>query len=146
MNPHADPMAPPFLRIDDPGLAAAVIRGAEQSPTFRAILERLASSDLIVYLRRGRLLGKTAAATQLLTASGGYRYVRVTLEIDPASDAGLDACRRRGRWLWRHAPGVAARDGEVARPIALFKKGQPAFRSIRYRRGFESLWRNSACG
>src|SRR5215207_2916311 len=84
---HAETAAPPFLRVDDPGLAAAVIRGAEQSPTFRAILERLASSDLIVYLRRGRLFGKMAAATQLLTASGGYRYVRVTLEIDPAGDA-----------------------------------------------------------
>jgi hypothetical protein len=94
---HAEPVAPPFLRVDDSGLAAAVIRGAEQSPTFRAILERLASSDLIVYLRRGRLLGNTAAATQLLTASGGYRYVRVTLEPDPASDAGLALL---GHELW----------------------------------------------
>jgi hypothetical protein len=58
---HAQTMAPPFLRVNDATLAAAVIRGAEQSPTFRALLERLAMSDLIVYLQRGRLLGNTAA-------------------------------------------------------------------------------------
>src|SRR5687768_14785177 len=94
---HAQTMAPPFLRVNDATLAAAVIRGAEQSPTFRALLERLAMSDLIVYLQRGRLSGNTAAATQLIAASGGYRYLRVTIEIDPEADAGLALIGQIGR-------------------------------------------------
>ena len=100
---RADTNAPPFLRVNDERLAAAVIRGIELSPTFRALLERLAMSDLIVYLERGRLFGNTAAATQLLAATGGFRYVRVTLELDPDSDAGLALL---GHELW-HARELA---------------------------------------
>src|ERR1044071_2294176 len=93
-----------FLRTDDGRLAAALVRGREQSPTFRAIVDRLGASDLIVYVRRGhdrlgasdlivyvrrgRLAGQTAAATQLLTTTGGVRYVRVTIELDPDTDVG----------------------------------------------------------
>ena len=85
----AEPLSPPFLRTDDMQLADAVVRGRDHSPTFRAILQRLAASDLIVYLRRGALFGTTAAATQFLSSAGGYRYVRVTLELSPSSDVGV---------------------------------------------------------
>jgi hypothetical protein len=79
----------PFLRTEDRRLAAALMRGREESPTFRAIVERLDASDLIVYVSRGSLRGEASASTQLLTATGGYRYVRVTLELDPDSDVGV---------------------------------------------------------
>jgi hypothetical protein len=94
---RAETAAPPVLRVDGPRLAAAVVRGRDQSPTFRAILERLSGSDLIVYVRRGQLSGTTAAATQLQTSTGDYRYVRVTLELDPETDAGLALL---GHELW----------------------------------------------
>jgi hypothetical protein len=79
----------PFLRTEDRRLAAALMRGRDESPTFRAIVDRLDASDLIVYVSRGALRGETSASTQLLTTTGGYRYVRVTLELDPDSDVGV---------------------------------------------------------
>ena len=79
----------PFLRTDDPRLAAALGRGWDESPTFRAIVDRLDGSDLIVYVSRGSLSGQTSASTQLLTWTGGYRYVRVTMELDPDTDVGI---------------------------------------------------------
>jgi hypothetical protein len=79
----------PFLRTDDARLAAALVRGRDESPTFRAIVDQLDESDLIVYVSRGSLSGQTSASTQLLTWTGGYRYVRVTLELDPDTDVGV---------------------------------------------------------
>jgi len=79
----------PFLRTDDARLAAALVRGGDESPTFRTIVDRLAASDLIVYVKRGSLYGPTAASTQLVSATGGYRYVRVTIELDPDTDVGV---------------------------------------------------------
>jgi hypothetical protein len=79
----------PFLRTEDSRLAAALIRGRDESPTFRAIVDRLDASNLIVYVSRGALRGETSASTQLLTSTGGYRYVRVTLELDPDTDVGV---------------------------------------------------------
>jgi hypothetical protein len=93
----AEDAAPPFLRFDDTRLGVAIVRGLEQSATFRAIFDRLSESDLIVYVRPGFLSGPTAAATQLMTSAGGYRYVRVTLEIDPRTDTGLALL---GHELW----------------------------------------------
>ena len=79
----------PFLRTEDSRLAAALMRGRDESPTFRAIVNRLDASDLIVYVSRGSLAGQTSASTQLLSWTGGYRYVRVTLELDPDTDVGI---------------------------------------------------------
>lgn len=79
----------PFVRTADARLAAALVRGRDESPTFRAIVDRLAGSDLIVYVSRGAIHGETAASTQLVSSTGGYRYVRVTLELDPDSDVGI---------------------------------------------------------
>ena len=79
----AEQVAPPFLRTADAQVAEAVVRGRDHSATFRAILKNLAASDLIVFVRRGSLFGTTAAATQLVSAAGGYRYVSVTLELHP---------------------------------------------------------------
>jgi hypothetical protein len=79
----------PFLRTADARLAAALVRGRDESPTFRAIVDRLAASDLIVYVSRGAIYGDIAASTQLVSATGGFRYVRVTLELDPDSDVGV---------------------------------------------------------
>ena len=103
---------PPFLRFDDTRLGVAFVRGLEQSATFRAIFDRLSESDLIVYVRPGFLSGPTAAATQLMTSAGGFRYVRVTLEIDPRTDTGLALL---GHELWHvlelaEAPWVRSKD------------------------------------
>ena len=36
----AEDAAPPFLRFDDTRLGVAIVRGREQSPTFRALLDQ----------------------------------------------------------------------------------------------------------
>lgn len=93
----AEDTALPFLRFDDTRLAEAIVRGREQSATFRSILDRLGESDLLVYVTPGQLSGITAATTQLMTSAGGYRYVRVTIELDPRTDSGLALL---GHELW----------------------------------------------
>ena len=85
---HAERIGP-FLRTEDPRVAAALTRGRHESPTFRAIVDRLDASDLIVYISRGSLRGEAAASTQLIKATSGYRYIRVTIELDPDTDVGV---------------------------------------------------------
>jgi len=85
----AGPGGRQWLRTEDTALALAVARGRDRSPTFRALLERLNQSDLIVYFKRGPLLGSAAAVTQLVAVSGGYRFLHVTLESNPAADLGV---------------------------------------------------------
>jgi hypothetical protein len=88
-NVSARPGIPQRLRTADAGIVSALARGRDRSPTFRALLERLDQSNLIVYLRRGSFTGSTAAATQLVAVSGGYRFLHVTLEPNPAADTGV---------------------------------------------------------
>ncbi len=88
-NVSAGAGGPKWLRTGDAGLSSAMARGRDRSPTFRALLERLDQSDLIVYFKRGPLTGSAAAATQLVAVSGGYRYLHVTLEPNPAADLGV---------------------------------------------------------
>lgn len=121
-----------FLRADDTRLAAAVARGLNESPTFHAIVERLAASDLIVYVTRGYLYGAAEAATQLLATTGGYRYVRVTLEIDPEADAGLALL---GHELW-HALELAE---------APWVTDAASLRSLYQRIGFSSCEASLRC-
>ena len=88
-NVSARPGGPPWLRTDDDVLTSALDRGRERSATFRGLLERLDQSDLIVYFKRGRLTGGAAAATQLVAVSGGYRFLHVTVNPNPAPDTGV---------------------------------------------------------
>lgn len=75
-----------WLRVDDPLLVAAVDRGARGSATFKALLDRLEASDLIVYMMRTPANGLSPRGrTQFVVRAGSRRFVRVTIRTDHAA-------------------------------------------------------------
>jgi hypothetical protein len=79
----ADSAAPfPHIRSNQSALLEAVDQASRASATFRQLAERLSASDVIVYLHY-RMAGEPglAGATSFMSAAGGLRYLRVS--IDP---------------------------------------------------------------
>jgi len=72
------------VRSTDPRLIAQLADGCRRSPTMRALVETLDSSDLFVYVEAGRRGG---GSVQLAESTPHGRYVRVSV------DAGLDPSR-----------------------------------------------------
>src|SRR5262245_3594445 len=71
----------PHIRSIHKDLLDAVAEASRVSPTFRQLTERLAASDVIVYLHR-RLSTEPglAGATAFMAAAGGVRYLRISIE------------------------------------------------------------------
>ena len=94
-------VAPSRLRAADATAAALLQEGLERSATFRAIVETIEGSDLIVYVetRPIRLPGQL----QLLAATPGCRHVRISVRT-PGLDTELVAWL--GHELW-HAVELA---------------------------------------
>ena len=92
---------PTRLRAADPTAAALLRGGLARSATFRAIVETLEGSDLIIYIeaRPIRLPGQL----QLLAATPGCRHVRISVRV-PGVDTELIAWL--GHELW-HAVELA---------------------------------------
>lgn len=72
--------APYHLRTTDHRLRALMQDGVRTSPTFRALVERLIASDVVVYVRcdnqpASHIDGRLTFAAQ----AGGYRYIVVRL-------------------------------------------------------------------
>ena len=67
----------PTLRPMDAQLRGAVQAGREQSPTFRALVDRLAATDVVVYVKCAWLRPRVDGELTFLTAAGGLRYVIV---------------------------------------------------------------------
>jgi len=66
------------VRSSSPYLKLLITSGVERSPTFRDIVERLETSDLIVEVECGRFTSSMLAGrTALLAALPGVRYVLV---------------------------------------------------------------------
>jgi hypothetical protein len=80
--------ADPHIRSNVPELLSAMAAGVRGSVTFRALVDRLNESDVVVYLICRRQPAGTAAHLQFVGADGGRRYVQVSL--DPA----LHGCMR----------------------------------------------------
>ena len=77
----SSPNHDPHIRSDEPALVEALHSGARFSPTMSRLVERLEASDAIVYLMFDRAPSRaTAGHISLLTASGGRRYLRVSLD------------------------------------------------------------------
>lgn len=56
--------------------------GCRRSPSFRGLVSAISLARLVVYVERAdRLDGEMIGATELLAATGGYRYVRVTIDF-----------------------------------------------------------------
>jgi len=77
-----------WLRVDDPVVAHAIAKGRKRSATFRALLDRLGRSDLIVYMLRAFSSDdRTRGDTRFVARSGGFRFLRVRLEVHAVTDA-----------------------------------------------------------
>lgn len=73
----ADPVGPRVRALD--ARAREWIRiGTAQSPTFRALLARLAASDLILYIEIvDSIIGGSAGRLYFVTATSSVRYLRI---------------------------------------------------------------------
>lgn len=72
-----------WLRVSDPLLAHAIARGSRESATFKALLDRLERSDIIVYMMRTPAAGlQPHGRTQFVVHAGSHRFVRVTIRTD----------------------------------------------------------------
>ena len=66
------------VRALDPRTREWIRVGATESPTFRALLARLAASDLILYIEIvDRIIGSSAGHLYFGTATPSVRYVRI---------------------------------------------------------------------
>jgi hypothetical protein len=77
------------IRQNDAVLDAMLARGRERSPTFRRLLARLGDSNLIVHVWRSQRPNPGAGFTQFIVESGGYRFVRITINVAGVSDGAV---------------------------------------------------------
>jgi hypothetical protein len=71
------------VRALDPRTREWIRVGTTQSPTFRALLARLAATDLILYIQIvDRIIGGSAGRLYFVTATASVRYVRIELVAD----------------------------------------------------------------
>ena len=73
----------PRIRTTDARLRRLLDQGTRELPTLRALVERLASSDVVVYLHceRGASPHLTDGRLTFLSAVGGFRYVVVRVSF-----------------------------------------------------------------
>ena len=70
----------PHIRATVPALADALAAGVRDSPTLKALVDRIEASDLLVYLTFDhRPAASTAGHIAWMTAAGGRRYVRLAV-------------------------------------------------------------------
>jgi hypothetical protein len=67
------------IRSADPRLISQVADGSRRSPTLRALVEILDSSDVFVYVEAGKRMG--GGYLQFAEATPYGRYVRVTVDL-----------------------------------------------------------------
>jgi hypothetical protein len=72
----------PGIRTTEPYIANLVEIGVKQSPSFRALVEQLDRTDVVVYVRRVQLAPQHSGQLTFLSAVGGLRYVMVRLAFD----------------------------------------------------------------
>jgi hypothetical protein len=75
-----DPLDP-HIRAIESDLLADLAKGAAVSPTLQRLIDRLDSSDVVVYLMFDRAVTpNTAGRISLITAVPGRRYLRVSID------------------------------------------------------------------
>jgi hypothetical protein len=71
----------PHIRSNESDILDDLARGASVSPTLRGLLDRLESSDVVVYLMFDRTVApSTAGRISLITTVPGRRYLRITID------------------------------------------------------------------
>jgi hypothetical protein len=76
--------AHPRLRLPDRRLLPVVQAGRDHSPSFRALIERLETTDVVVYVQCARLRPRLDGELTFISAAGGLRYVLVRIAWDLA--------------------------------------------------------------
>ncbi len=100
----------PHIRSQHAELLDAVTAGARTSPTLRRLVDRIESSDVVVYLETRRSPSAFVAAhLSFISAAGGRRYLHVV--VDPKY-AGCQLIGLLGHEL-QHAAEIAAEPSVV---------------------------------
>jgi len=82
-----DPSPEARIRPQDARLFGLLRDGMARSPTFRALVDRIESSNLIVYVSLSPIMkGNLAGKLTWMTRAGNFRYVRATINTEQASD------------------------------------------------------------
>ena len=91
----------PRVRSEDPVVAAAIAKGAANSPSFRRLIEEIGATDGLVYVMVGRCgQGFRACLHMSIEASGPYRLLRVL--VTPRRSPGCELIGSIGHEL-QHA-------------------------------------------
>jgi hypothetical protein len=70
------------VRSENPRIVRLVATAAEKSATFRGEIERIESTNGLIYLQEGRCgLGALACLMPTVTLAGPYRVLRVNLDM-----------------------------------------------------------------
>lgn len=98
------------VRVSDEQLISLFDEGLKKSPTFRALVERLSKSDVILYVRPDVTV-KADQPTKLtfLTARGGFRYISIRVA---ASGSKVQQIAMFGHEM-QHAVAIADAPGVV---------------------------------
>jgi hypothetical protein len=77
----------PRLRAQDDRVKGAIREGAARSSTFKALVDRLESSDVIVYIAvNPTIKSNLSGMLTWMTRAGGFRYVRASISPDQTLD------------------------------------------------------------
>lgn len=75
------------VRPQDPRIAALLQTGMARSATFRALVQRLESGNVIVYVSLSQSLrSNLAGRLTWMTKAGNFRYLRATLNVDQTAN------------------------------------------------------------
>ena len=75
------------LRPQDTRLTNLLRQGSERSTTFKALVDRIESSNVIVYVALNPLMKKSLSGMLTwMTRTGDYRYLRASISTDLTSD------------------------------------------------------------
>ncbi len=77
----------PRIRPQDSRIAQVLKEGPARSSTFKSLVERIESGDVIVYIAINPVLKSSlAGAMTFMTSAGGFRYLRASISLDQTFD------------------------------------------------------------
>jgi hypothetical protein len=83
----AERVGGPRLRPQDPRTVQVLKEGAARSATFRALVNRIEASNLIVYIAVSPILKSSlSGAMTWMTRAGDFRYVRASVRVELTLD------------------------------------------------------------
>ena len=103
----------PHVRGTNEDLAGLIEEGQRRSPLFRALVQQLEHSDVVVYVERGQLRDNLCGRLQFIGGNQPWRYVKV--EIDSRHTL-LEQMAALGHEL-QHAVEIAESPGAASAAI-----------------------------